>query len=209
MPVFRPFGNIPSRSFIEGNLLYGSGVYIDVIQNIIKNTGPDLEAIRTSARNTSRSWAIELQHRYFNGDSYYDAFNRTIVMDLVYDDHNRPSERGGKYDPAFAKKPRNELTAVEYRYKNNMQMAISRASSQRDVGLSRLRYLLMIPNTAIVGDTLWALAGGQALYILRPFNRELHQYMYVGECYAHGLMDGEILRRLNVGEASMVDICLV
>lgn len=78
----------------------------------------------------------------------------------------------------------------------------------RDLGLSQKSYLLMIPNTAVVGDMIWALAGGQALYILRSVSPGIKQYRFIGECYAHGLMDGDIVRRLNLGEARMEDISL-
>ena len=75
--------------------------------------------------------------------------------------------------------------------------------------LGQKSYLLMIPNTAVVGDLIWALAGGQALYILRPMNPEIKQYRFISECYAHGLMDGDILRRLHLGEVKMEDVSLV
>jgi hypothetical protein len=114
-----------------------------------------------------------------------------------------------RFENSFLVKPRTELSLIEYQYQMNMRYAIGSASISRDVGLSQMSYLLMIPNTAVVGDVVWALAGGQALYILRPTNRETNQYRFIGECYAHGLMDGEIVRRLQVGEARMEDISLI
>ena len=81
--------------------------------------------------------------------------------------------------------------------------------TSRSLGLSWKLYTLVIPNTAAIGDELWALGGGQALYILRPMNHRRKQYIFIGECYAHGLMDGEIVRMLHTGEASMQDISLV
>jgi hypothetical protein len=78
----------------------------------------------------------------------------------------------------------------------NMRTAQMKASTLRDLGLSQKLYLLMVPNTAVVGDVIWALAGGQTLYILRPMNREINQY-------------GEMVRRLHLGEARMEDISLI
>ena len=86
-----------------------------------------------------------------------------------------------------------------------MRSAQRKASALRELGLSQKSYLLMVPNTAVAGD---ALAGGQALYILRSMNRERKQYRFIGECYAHGLMDGEIVRRLHCRGARMEDIFL-
>ncbi|MCJ1434679.1 hypothetical protein MMC27_004048 [Xylographa pallens] len=207
--AYNPLGNAPSRSFIMDNKLCVSGVYLDVLQDIIKNTGPDLEAIRAVAREQGFKWATASKHKYFTGESYVGAMNRTAVLDLVYDERGRPSERGNKVDYAFLRKPRAELSVTECRYQMNMRSAQVTASALRDLGSSQKLYLLMIPNTAMVGDLIWALAGGQALYILRLMNQEMNQYRFIGECYAHGLMDGEIVRKLNLGEVRMEDISLI
>lgn len=58
------------------------------------------------------------------------------------------------------------------------------------MGYSQKSYLLMVPNTAVAGDAIWALAGGQALNILRSMDRGTKRYRLIGECYVHGLMDG-------------------
>lgn len=207
--AYRPLGDARSRSFIDNNRLCTSGVYIDTLKDIIKNTGPDLEVIRTIAREKGRKWTLDSEYMYFTGQVFADAINRTNVLDLVYDDLGRPSERGGKLDSAFLRRPRVELSLVEYRYQINMRAAQLRAGISRDLGSSQKSYLLMIPNTAVVRDLIWALAGGQALYILRLVNPEIEQYAFIGQCYANGLMDGDILRRLNLGEATMEDISLV
>ena len=209
--AYRPLGDAPSRSFIEDEdkTLCTSGVYIDTLKDVIKNTGPDLEVIRAIAEEKGRKWAVDSQHKYFTGESFADAIRRTSVLDLIYDEQGRPSERGGKADTAFLRRPRAELSPVEYRYQMNMRVARSKACILRDLGLSQKSLLLMIPNTAVVGDLIWALAGGQVLYILRPMRPEIKQYRFIGECYAHGLMDGDILRRLHLGEVRMKDISLV
>lgn len=207
--AYRPLGDAPSRSFIDDNTLCTSGVYIDTLKDIIKNTGPDLEVIQSIGREKGRKWAQDSRHKYFTGESFADAITRTTVLDLVYDDLGRPSERGGKFDSAFLRRPRAALSLVEYRYQINMRTAQLNASLSRDLGWSQKSYMLMIPNTAVVGDLIWALAGGQALYILRSMNPEIKGFRFIGECYAHGLMDGDIVRRLNLGEVRMEDISLV
>lgn len=207
--AYRPLGDTPSRSFIEGNILSVSGVYIDSLKDIIPSTGPNLEAIEAIAREKGRKWAIDSKNEYFTGESYHNAALHNRVLDLVYDEQLRPSQRGGKRDAVFIKRPRAELSPAEYRLQMNMNNAHARAAVSRTMGLSQRMYLLMVPVTAIVGDLIWALAGGQVLYVLRPVNREKNEYRFIGECYAHGLMDGEILKRLQLGEARMDDISLI
>ena len=203
--AYRPLGDAPSRSFVQNNTLYASGVYVDVLIDIMREIGPNPEAIQAVA---GCKWAIDPKHRYFTGESFGDAITRTAVLDLIYDERGRPSERGGKLDMAFLRRPRAELSLWDYRHQMNMRNAKHKASTLREMALSQKYHLLMVPNTAVAGDAIWALAGGQALYILRPMNRELNQYRFIGECYVHGLMDGEVVRRLHFGEARMEDISL-
>ncbi len=207
--AYRPLGNAPSRPYIKDNTLCAGGVYIDNLKDIIRSTGPDLEAIHVAAREKGRTWAIDSKHQYFTGENFGDASKRNAVLDLINDELGRPSERGGVLDSAFLRRPRAELSPGEYRRQMNMRSAQRQASTLREMALSRKQYLLMVPNAAVAGDAIWALACGQALYILRPMNREMRQYRFVGECYAHGLMDGEIVRRLHFGEARMEDIYLI
>lgn len=207
--AYHPLGDTPSRSFIKNNMLCASGVYVDVLKDIVPNTGPDLKAMLAVGREKGRQWAIESKHKYFTGESFGDAINRTLVLDVVFDDLGRPSERGGKLDSAFLCRPHSELSIEEYWFQLKMKSAQLKASTSRDLAMSQKLYLLMIANSARVGDEIWALAGGQALYILRPVNRVINQFLFIGECYTHGLMDGDIVRRLHLGEVQMEDISLL
>jgi hypothetical protein len=91
----------------------------------------------------------------------------------------------------------------------NMRSAQSRAMTSRNLGLSQKLYLLVIPNTALVGDLILAFPGGKALYILRSTKQNKSQYRFIGECYAHGLMDGKIRRMIQLGEANVESISLI
>jgi hypothetical protein len=184
-------------------------VYIDSLKDISLSTGPNPKAIQATAREKGSKWAIDSKHKYFTGESFANAAHHTCVLDLVYDEQMRPSQRSGKHEATVMKQPRAELSLAEFRLQMNKRNANIKASISRNMGLSQRMYLLMVPNTAVVGDLIWAMAGGQVLYILRPVSREENQYRFIGECYAHGLMDGEILRRLQLGEAKMDDISLI
>ena len=37
----------------------------------------------------------------------------------------------------------------------------------------------------------------------------MKQYMFIGESYVHGLMDGDVVRRLKLGEVKMEDFSLI
>ncbi|KAK0944920.1 hypothetical protein LTR29_003511 [Friedmanniomyces endolithicus] len=180
------------------------GARIDRLKDIIPNTGPEPDRVRAVAREKCQS-----QHKYRLGGTYAEAIQRTIVLDLVYNDLGRPVRRGGLYDFTLRHKPRAECTPVELRAQLDGRLASIRASSCRDIGLSEKLFLVMSPNTAMVGDTIWALTGGQALYVLRPVDVKSRKYIFIGECYAHGLMDGEVVKMLQRGEVRLEDIILM
>ena len=56
----------------------------------------------------------------------------------------------------------------------------------------------MAPYSAHVGDLICVLFGGQTPFVLRK--REPEGYLLVGECYVHGIMDGEAIRGFEAGE---------
>lgn len=56
----------------------------------------------------------------------------------------------------------------------------------------------MCPDTAQVGDLVCVLFGAQIPFVLRK--REPEGYIVVGECYVHGIMDGEAMTAYEAGE---------
>ncbi len=58
----------------------------------------------------------------------------------------------------------------------------------------------MAPDEAQVGDIICVLFGGQVLFILRK--REPTGYILIGECYVHGVMDGEAMKGYEEGKYS-------
>lgn len=207
--AYQPLRDMPSNCVVEGDVLCISGVRVDSIRDLVPDDGPDLEANRRRGREIGLRWDAALSHTYFTGESFGDVMQRTSVLDIVYDDYGRPSERGGKVDYAFLGRPRVDLGPAEYRHQMNMRNAKIQASKLRRRGLSQNLYIMMVPRTAEIGDEVWALAGGNTLYVLRLLDGETMSYTYVGECYAHGLMDGEIMRKIESGASRMETISLI
>jgi len=79
----------------------------------------------------------------------------------------------------------------------------------RSPAMSQKNYILIVPDTTEVGDLIWAFVGGRALYVLRPIDRDTNHYTFIGECYVHGLMDGELDRKIHAGEAKLQQIRII
>jgi Heterokaryon incompatibility protein (HET) len=67
--------------------------------------------------------------------------------------------------------------------------AISNAFGGRKLANTRSGYYAMVPPLAEVGDIICLIDGAQTPFVLR---RDSNGLQLVGECYVHGVMDGEI-----------------
>ncbi|KAM6476039.1 HET-domain-containing protein [Trichoderma sp. SZMC 28011] len=73
------------------------------------------------------------------------------------------------------------------------------ASKNRIFARTESEYYVLGPAVMEKGDVICVLFGGKLPFCLRPVGR---QYLFVGECYAHGLMNGEALDMMTRGECS-------
>lgn len=89
-------------------------------------------------------------------------------------------------------------------------IATNMALIQREVALTRdHHFIAVVPKTARVGDSIWALAGGQVLYLSRSMNEEFKQFKFIGESHVRGLLDGEISEALREGRTKLWPMSLV
>jgi hypothetical protein len=83
-------------------------------------------------------------------------------------------------------------------------------SRYRKFAVTRSGMFLIGPDTMAVGDVVVVLHGGRTPFLLRPKKGEGEdggeQWALVGECYVHGLMNGEALEREGVEEE---EFCIV
>lgn len=55
-------------------------------------------------------------------------------------------------------------------------------------------------------DSICIFLGGRVPFVIRP--KADGQYQFIGECYVHGLMDGEAMNDLEVGKYRVEEITL-
>ena len=68
---------------------------------------------------------------------------------------------------------------------------------------TREGYIGLAPSRTTAGDLVCVIKGANVPFILRPTGEN---YFLVGECYCHGIMDGEVMLRkdLQFQEISLV-----
>ncbi|KAH8755177.1 hypothetical protein BGZ57DRAFT_933466 [Hyaloscypha finlandica] len=68
-------------------------------------------------------------------------------------------------------------------------------------------YMGIGPTGCANGDIVCVLLGGELPYVLRPVGNE--RYKMVGQCYMHGIMDGEVIRGARGGQFVYKDFAIV
>jgi hypothetical protein len=84
-----------------------------------------------------------------------------------------------------------------------MESAVANMIVNQTFFITEKRYIGIAPLTLDVGDEVWVLFGSRLPFALRPFHRTLSgkdatgHYTSIGDCYVHGIMKGEAMRRFQ------------
>lgn len=165
---------------IDGRCLRLKGYRVGYLYDV----QPVFEPGRPEVMNTWRD-ALR-QGLYFTGEPEAGAFNRLITADIHHGVRTEPSARDISPEDVLAACSGRRLARVVQKDWNTDGLAL-------------------VPQCVREGDQIFVLLGGQVLYALRPVGE---MYRFLGECYVHGLMDGEVLDILETGLARVADLVL-
>lgn len=87
-----------------------------------------------------------------------------------------------------------------------LNYAIERATSYRRLMISSKGYIGLVPPKTQEGDLVCVLFGCSVPVILR---KQGSHYIFIGESYVHGIMDGEAIQMMNEGHLVEEDFTLV
>lgn len=216
---------------IDGNRLTMAGTLFDTI-SIIGETAHSLTLADLPDRSTETSRfifkTVELanqacQHRN-STYTLFAAFWHTLVAGK---DHSRrrkaPSD---EYSPIFAllidtatgRSPsfpdqpsfKRRLTLENLKVRTpskvfrKMKVAFEAAVEGRRFGVTSQGYMGLFPQTTQMGDHVCVFLGGYIPFVVRRLVG--NKFNLVGECYVHGIMDGEVM---DMTQLSMQDMTLV
>ncbi|GKZ38225.1 hypothetical protein AbraIFM66950_010254 [Aspergillus brasiliensis] len=77
-----------------------------------------------------------------------------------------------------------------------LDSAITLATSYRRLMISSKDYIGLVPSRTQEGDLICVLFGCSVPVILR---KQDDHYIFIGECYVHGIMDGEAIEQMKEG----------
>ncbi|KAF4977721.1 hypothetical protein FZEAL_5815 [Fusarium zealandicum] len=161
-------------------------------------------AIELIWRVCGRNRFFSLQQRYPNGDSAFFALVQTLTNACVGYDRTRPYEdipktewlaNGAAYVVRALGKHRtiapelHELAQSGDAFKWSHEATL--VTRYRAFAVTAGGYFVLGPDVMELGDVVAVLYGGRTPFLLRKM--ENSRWMLVGECYVHGLMNGEAL----------------
>ncbi|KAH7417920.1 heterokaryon incompatibility protein-domain-containing protein [Cadophora sp. MPI-SDFR-AT-0126] len=148
-------------------------------------------------RMSDRRWR---QGKYIaRGYSIAQAYTRTLFLDRVLG-YPRKSNEGVRY---LANQTWKSAVKLGLSTKLAVGLNVLRANVlHRQLMISKKGYIGLGPVPARQGDLICVLYGCSVPVILRKVDKH---YILVGECYVHGLMDGEALDLLAIGKATEKD----
>ena len=180
------------------------GIQVDVISDIM-----EFEDTK-QCRDKGRQWRSEAGGQYIQTrEPFADALKRVWAADVDCSAWGQARTRNKAIDYAVLQQDRHGLTAEEVERQENMKIAHQQATQSRNICRTKHDFIGLVPNSARVGDELYVLLGGQVLYTLRRISGRDHRWTYIGECYLHGLMDGEVMQWVREGRLTIQDIFLV
>ena len=201
-PCYNPFGseNFGAEMYpkiIEGNILIVYGFLIDML-NVL--SWPCITLSIQHGIQIVNEWIpSNFSANYFTGETILNAFLRTVVADISTD-HKKP-QRGGQ---AHLDLLSGRLNFQEFEMNAEH---VFHYSQFRRLAYSVRGYMTLVSHQAREGDLLYALFGGSVLYVLRPQGDK--KFILIGECYVHGLMDGEAIQLVKEGKADIEMVSII
>jgi len=180
----------------EDNYMSLRGFRIDIIKSV-RNMNPSVSQFSS---NIDVSAMKEYVAEHIGGtygatkEDVLEAFESTVIADIFY-----------KGKSPVARRSRQACVVHGSLFWSDQFPKIDLTCARRLFAITVGDLMGLVPKSAQVGDEIFLLAGGQVLYILRP---QGDSFAFVGECYVHGLMDGEALERLKDGTAQVGNIRL-
>ena len=184
-------GNRGGVTTIDGKCLRVHGFVLDSIVEVYPACYHNLA---TGGLYIERHWRPHNEtEAYPLGGTVMEAFSHTLLADIGRSSKDSGTlKRGMKVDWAVVDQDPASLPPEPKQRRSWMLIDIKRATFGRRLIRTKAGLIGLGPGFAEVGDLVCVLDGGHVLYVLRKKARP-PLYEFIGECYVHGMMDGEAL----------------
>ncbi|KAM0559363.1 hypothetical protein ACHAPJ_004387 [Fusarium lateritium] len=224
----RASGNIPPKLHIDNKrkALHICGVRLDRIRRPswifwhnafhFRRNNPHRLPIEALWRDICRRNApFNLRQRYQNGESAFFALVQTLTNGCIGADRSRPYEsvpkeewlaNGAAYLVRALDKPGavgpeiQELARTGDGFKWSHEATL--VTRYRGFAITHGGWFVVGPDIMQIGDLVVVLYGGRTPFLLR--RKEGGTWILIGECYVHGMMNGEVFDLEGVQEEEFI-----
>jgi len=180
------------------------GILIDTIADVLPvATSPNIVwgSKDLWSREGIPNWAPQNSSKpYALGGTLEHAFKHTIAAGLKYDEYGHPIGRVKSIEDH----PDDILLSSAPEYSASDPRIFCQ---NRTIAYTCKGYMCLAPRWAKAGFEVWLLIGGQVFYLMRKCGED-EDRIFLGECYVHGLMDGEALGWLRDGRAKVETVVI-
>lgn len=142
-----------------------------------------------------------------------EAFWRTLIADADWNGHRAGPEeykcfmewtdRAGASEASEKKATQLRITKESM---DRFMRSVYDSLTGRTLFLTSRGHIGLAPRCAEPGDLICVLFGGAAPFVLR---KQGSNYILIGECFCHGLMDGEVIQDFDSGIGEEEDFALI
>lgn len=196
LPLYSPWPHTRPDMHIVGHTLSLRTMIIDSLFAAADAWRPwDLDNL--AGRKVDRDYL-----RSQGGKFTDESFNRTLLGDIISE------KRGAAADWPLLESTVEDLDAADREKRHDMFSQILHICAGRRLGLTKNGRVGVFPAGSQVNDIVAAFRGGRILYLIRPAQAQ-GKYVFIGECYVDGIMDGEVILGADHEHRSEKSITLV
>ena len=194
--VYSASAHVQKPIWIDGRRLHCEGFALDTVARV---WSPSWDNLVESEIQTERSWMPEENETpYILGGTVLEAFNRTLVADIGRNDITTDElQRGFAVDWNLLNTRTSDLSLLDKKRRIWMLIDIKQTTFGRRLFETEAGLIGLGAAATDVGDSVCVLFGGQVLYLLREKSNS-DDWEFIGECYVHGMMDGEAVKDLDL-----------
>ena len=220
--IFDASGSFPARVEVSADLRTMSvqGLRVGKVSALgthLGNDGDTEETLDTQKRMFSLFrtwWPLARTHTPDftpSGERRFDAFWRTVITDMNnFSQKATQSEEGAKFRswmavPSTAFEPEDLVAGSRVQENLSFVASFLQATRNRRFFINGEGQMGLGPRLTRPGDLVCVLLGSQVPFVLRAVG---DCFVLVGECYFHGVMEGEAVRGLDEGKIVLEEFVL-
>jgi Heterokaryon incompatibility protein (HET) len=191
--------------FIEGIRLDTVSSVIPVMSLLKAEDENSISVTETSLRKTAAE-ITSVETYPFTGEPFWRALFRTLTTDRTAFSSRIDDDYRAKFLSSFTDWELDEGQKLPAAAWAEVSKTIGQIIESKDLFVTTKGYLGLSQEGFRVGDAVCIFLGGEVPFLLREeMAPNYGSFQFLSECYVHGVMDGEVLRDVDMAEGYQLE----